>query len=102
MFLLVNMMFIFILIFESKDGGETEDINVEEDILPNESHEEMMQVKFAVFCTQNLLVFLLRKQDVIFQSNGCGEMENCNKNDDCSPDGSNTEIDVSNISCFCK
>ena len=33
------MMFIFILIFESKGGGETEDINVEEDILPNGSHE---------------------------------------------------------------
>ena len=61
---------------------------------------KMMQIKFDVFCTQNLLVFLLLKQDVIFQSNGCGEVENCNKNDDRSPDVSNTEIDVSNISCF--
>ena len=49
MFLLVNMMFIFILIFESKGGGETEDINVEEDIFPNDSHEENDASKICCF-----------------------------------------------------
>ena len=40
------MMFIFILIFE-KGGGETED--VEEDIFPNDSHEENDASKICCF-----------------------------------------------------